>query len=344
MSREKMDKRLLEVDEKYRFLLDGAPVSIWFTVYEEPIDITLPEMEIARLMNETGVIVEANGTVAKECGFDEVSQLIGRHWSEFVSFEENEEFYLKFVRSNYNIRGNRSVATDREGNISYNEISLLGNIVDGKLVSSFGVGGDITRRVQSEEKLQRSEEKYRSLIDDVLDSSGVGIFVLDSNFKIAWVNHALERYFGLRREDIVGKDKRQLIHKQIKDVFEDSEGFVKKVLATYENNVYVENFECHVLPGSGRQERWLEHWSQPIQSGLYAGGRVEHYTDITERKKVEEELRKSNEMYQSLMDNSLDGIWFSVFEEPIDITLPEAEIVRLMGEREGRAGSHSRGK
>jgi hypothetical protein len=38
-----------------------------------------------------------------------------------------------------------------------------------------------------------------------------------------------------------------------------------------------------VLPAHGRQERWLEHWSRPIPSGRYAGGRIDHYVDITSR-------------------------------------------------------------
>lgn len=58
---------------------------------------------------------------------------------------------------------------------------------------------------------------------------------------------------------------------------------------------YIENFECHVLPDGEREERWLEHWSQPIRSGLYAGGRIEHYTDITERKRAEEALQKARD-------------------------------------------------
>ena len=150
-------------------------------------------------------------------------------------------------------------------------------------------------RKRAAEALRESEQRYRSLMDDVLDSSKVGIFILNKNFKIAWVNQALERYFGLRREKVIGKDKRQLIHKQIKDIFEDPEGFVEKVFATYDNNTYIENFECHVLANGRREDRWLEHWSQPIHSGLFAGGRIEHYTDITERKKAEEMLNTYRE-------------------------------------------------
>jgi len=45
----------------------------------------------------------------------------------------------------------------------------------------------------SEQALRESQARYRSLTDDVLDSSAVGIFILDSDFKIVWVNQAMER-------------------------------------------------------------------------------------------------------------------------------------------------------
>jgi PAS domain S-box-containing protein len=149
--------------------------------------------------------------------------------------------------------------------------------------------GKITEQKWAEKMLVETEKKYHSLTDDVLDTSKVGIFILDSNFRVVWVNQALGHYFGIRREEVLDKDKRQLIREQIKNIFEDPEGFSEKVLATYDNNTYVENFACHVLPDGDREERWLQHWSQPIRNGLYAGGRIEHYTDISERKQVEEE-------------------------------------------------------
>ena len=144
---------------------------------------------------------------------------------------------------------------------------------------------------------------------DVLDSSRVGIFVLDSDFKIVTTNNALELYFGLQRVNVVGKDKRQLIEKRIKNIFEDHESFSEKVLATYDNNTYIENFECHVLAEGEREERWLEHWSQPIISGIYAGGRIEHYTDINLRKRAEEALRESEEKYRGLVEGLNEAVY-----------------------------------
>lgn len=162
---------------------------------------------------------------------------------------------------------------------------------------------------RSQNALRESEERFRSLTRDVLDTSAVGMFILDRDFRVVWVNKALERYFGLRREEVIGRDKRKLIQERIKNLFEDPEEFADRVLATYDDNTYIENFECHVLPGEGVEERWLEHWSQPIHTGLYAGGRIEHYYDVTERKKTEQKLRESEEKYRNAVEESLVGVY-----------------------------------
>ena len=73
---------------------------------------------------------------------------------------------------------------------------------------------------------------------------------------------------------------------------------MEKVIATYDNNTYVERFECQVLSEGKREERYLEHWSMPIKAGVYKGGRIEQYTDITERKKMENKLIELNRRLQ----------------------------------------------
>ena len=158
-----------------------------------------------------------------------------------------------------------------------------------------------TEQRGEKDAMRVSEEQYRSLTNDILDTSAVGVIFLDANLRIVWVNQALECYFGLYRNEIIGKDKRQLIRECIMGIFENPESFSGKVLATYGDNTYVENFECHVLPDEEREERWLEHWSQPIRSGLWAGGRIEHYTDITGRKRLENELRHHRDHLDELV-------------------------------------------
>ncbi len=166
-------------------------------------------------------------------------------------------------------------------------------------------------RKRAEEALRESEERYRSFIDDVIDVSAVGVFILDKDFRVIWVNQALERFFGMQRDKVTGQDKRELIRERIKHRFEDPEAFAETVLATYNNNNYLENFECHVLPHGEREDRWLEHWSRPIRSGLYAGGRIEIYYDITERKRGEEALKESEDKFRNLAEQSPNMIFIN---------------------------------
>jgi len=129
-----------------------------------------------------------------------------------------------------------------------------------------------------------NEREPPSLVNDVFGGADIGVFVLDADFTVAWVNEAAERYFGIDRSDAVGRDKRALVRETISDAVEDTEAFVETVFATYENNTYDERFECRIAPGDGRENHWLEHRSKPIKSGRYAGGRLEFYYDITDRK------------------------------------------------------------
>lgn len=161
-----------------------------------------------------------------------------------------------------------------------------------------------------------------------LDVSGVGIFVLAPDFTVEWANGSIEEYFGVSRDRTVGEDKRDLLHSEIKGVVEDSESFADRLLATYENNTYAAEFTCHVLPGEGRQERWLLHQSHPIEEGRLAGGRIEQYTDITER---ETELERRNERldeFTTVVGHDLRNP-LQVAEVNIDIARNEFDSERL---------------
>ncbi|QPV62149.1 PAS domain S-box protein [Halosimplex litoreum] len=155
------------------------------------------------------------------------------------------------------------------------------------------------RPVRSEPEWPAAAE---SLVEDVLDDVEVGIFVLDETFEVAWINGATERYFGIDRERALGRDKRELVADRVAPAVERSGRFESSVLATYDDNTYTERFECHVTPEEGRTERWLEHRSKPVESGAYAGGRVELYYDVTERVRSERARREEHREFASLVE------------------------------------------
>jgi PAS domain S-box-containing protein len=154
-----------------------------------------------------------------------------------------------------------------------------------------GAVRDVSERRRAEAALRESEGRYRSLIDDVLDNSSVGVCILGPDRRVVWVNRAFTGFFGLQAREAVGADAHVLAGR-LAGLVEDGGGFRERLAAAYADNTRVESFECRVLPADGRLERWLEHRSLPIVSGLYEGGRIEQYAEITERKLAEQRIRQ----------------------------------------------------
>ena len=134
---------------------------------------------------------------------------------------------------------------------------------------------------------------FNFILNDILSDFHAAIFILNSDFKVVWINNETERFFGLQKADIILKDKRKLIKNKLKCILKKPELYEQKVLSTYENNSIVEDFVIHILPDRNCKELVLSYWSRPIENGMYKGGRIEYYYDITDRKKAEQALIES---------------------------------------------------
>jgi PAS domain S-box-containing protein len=174
-----------------------------------------------------------------------------------------------------------------------------------------------------------SEEWHRPILNDVLDSAAVAIVILNAEFRVVWVNRAFARYFGLGREEIVGQDKRTLIRERISRIVAEPETFAERILATYRENAFLEHFECRVLPGGDREERWLAYWSKPIQSGLHLGGRIEQYCDITVWKKTADELKLQTASLEKLIETAPEAI--AVLDPTERVIRINREFTKLFG-------------
>jgi PAS domain S-box-containing protein len=151
-------------------------------------------------------------------------------------------------------------------------------------------------------------EDFRSILVDAIDSLGSGLFILDKECRVVWINRKMEEFFGINRNQLIGKDKRKFIREEIRDIIVDHRKFKSALLATYKNNSYIEQFKCEVKPGRNRRRRILQHWSTPVKNGAFAGGRVEHYIDITNVERAHAALRLSEEKYRSIVENMNEGL------------------------------------
>ena len=162
------------------------------------------------------------------------------------------------------------------------------------------------------ERLQRtaaertSERRYESLTEDVLDTSREATVVVDADGSVVWANAATERLLGLNRSEARGREYVNVAADQLQEVEAGTESLASLIqtgLASHD-----EQLEATVhVPGDGEQtERWLEYWSAPAETGLYAGGRIEHYHDVTGRHRREQYLQTLHRETRGLMTAETD--------------------------------------
>jgi len=136
--------------------------------------------------------------------------------------------------------------------------------------------------------LKESEKKYRTLLEEVLDFSPVATVASNADHRVIWVNRAFEKVFAIRRQEILGQSREEVISR-IARMIENPEGLLEPPRDTDRRPSAAR--EIHLLADGQRQERWLLHWPRLIRHGAYAGGLIEQFMDITEHKQFESELR-----------------------------------------------------
>lgn len=148
------------------------------------------------------------------------------------------------------------------------------------------------RRREAEISLQESEERFRNMAESAQD----GIVILDEAGQITYWNGAAECMFGYSREEAIGRDLHQLLaparfHAAIREGWA---GFRR----SGHGKVVDTTFETEALHKSGNEfSVELSISSVPIKDRWHAIGIIR---DITERKRDEAALRRSNRFLRTL--------------------------------------------
>jgi formate hydrogenlyase transcriptional activator len=156
---------------------------------------------------------------------------------------------------------------------------------------------DITERKQAEEALLKSEERARL----ILDSAAEGIFGCDSRGTCLFCNPAAVRLLGYHESsELLGENMHTLEHHTRKD---------GTPFPIDECPIYVgfhENRGVHIADDIFWKKDGttfpVEYWSHPLVRDGKTVGAVITFFDITERKKAEEELRKTEQRKCSLLE------------------------------------------
>jgi PAS domain S-box-containing protein len=163
---------------------------------------------------------------------------------------------------------------------------------DGELVRLDGVIGDITARKNAELKLQRSEYRFRQLIE----SAQEGIWTLDENNLTNFVNKKMCEILEYSPDEMIGKD---LLHFVDKSDHADT-------LASMERrrNGAKESLNIRYVTKNGKYV-WTNINTNPIfdENGVYRGA-LAMVTDITEQLNAEQSLKESEANLRTVFENT----------------------------------------
>ena len=137
----------------------------------------------------------------------------------------------------------------------------------------------ITERKQAEEALRESEERYRHIVETSLE----GIWIIDEEFRTTFANKRIAEMLGYAPEEMLGRRVDSFIFAEdLKDYGSRVEARQRGVGETFERRF--------------RRKDGATIWNIVSSSPLFDGdgrftGSFSMFTDVTERKKAEEELQ-----------------------------------------------------
>ena len=152
-----------------------------------------------------------------------------------------------------------------------------------------GISVDISRRKETEEKLRKSEEQFRALVNSVEDI----IYTLDSHGRHTGLYGRWVEKYGANPSDYLGKSAEDIFGKKAGRVhMKANKKALKGEFVVYEWEV-----------GEGEGKKYFQTSLSPFRdvkgkiTGLVGIGR-----DITELKRAEERFRESEKNFRAFMD------------------------------------------
>ena len=186
---------------------------------------------------------------------------------------------------------------------------------DGKVIEYQSVGRDITDRMLAEEALRKSEERYRSLINNIPDV----VWTSDQHGRTSFISSNVEKVYGYTREEIYEQGDKLWFGR----IHPDDVNQVKQAFdAAFKDRVPLD-IEYRIQRKDGE---WI--WLHDRSFGAYKMDGVMYadgvFTDITKRKQAEEALKENEKSFRDLSNAAFEGIVFS--ENGIFVDMNEAFI------------------
>ena len=252
------EQNLKESEEKYRYLFDNAQVSLYWSRISD------------------GKILECNDTFAKLFGYDTREDCLANYNAIEHYIEPNARSeILEELRDNKEVKNYEIYVTKRDGTPIWMSISARVFEKENRIE---GAAIDITERKIAEEKLQLERDNFLNILNSMED----GIYIVDKNYDIEYINPSLIKEFG----QFEGMKCFKYLH-DLNDICpwcKNQEVFEGKTV----------RWEWY----SPKNQKTYDLIDTPLRNPDGSLSKLEIFRDISESKKVEQVLKESEEKYR----------------------------------------------
>ncbi|MDO9257496.1 MAG: PAS domain S-box protein [Bacteroidales bacterium] len=261
-----IEQELQKSESLYRSILQASPDTIFISDLE-------------------GRILFTSAMALKMFGYDDLEFPINTPLFDFVDPKNHDKARNAISQM---FQGIYTGATEYKGikaDGSTFEMEVNGEFIkdeDGKPVSMVFVVRDISERKIAEEKLRKSEEQYRKLVESVNDV----IYEIDATGTIKFVSPSVIRVLGFTVEEVTGRNIFDFIYQEDQsDIMNSFRNLSSREYSYLEYRYVRKDGSIH----------WVRSSTSSItENGVMVGG-TGILTDITERKIAELELVKAKE-------------------------------------------------
>ena len=297
--RRRMEEELARERDFLRILMENIPDAIYFK-------------------DDKSRFTRVNRAHAQRMGLKNPEEAIGKTDFDFYAEEFAQEAYRdeeRILKSGQPLIGKIEKVKTRDGKIRWVSATKVPiRDKDGRVIGIVGISRDITKQKEAEERVRESEEKYKNLFENARDI----IILIDLNGKITAVNRIVKEY-GFKKEEIVGKSVFNFVPKK----------YWSRLLKDFTRVVRGKIVKGEISIVTPRGKVMLEYRSNPITKGAKVIGVQAILRDVTERRKMEDvlrrysgqlerlvwertrQLRESERKYRSLIEHIPDVTWTS---------------------------------
>ena len=231
-----------------------------------------------------------------------IEDIIGKHFA-FLTDPESMPIavdrYIAVGRTPDLVERVPLLLVRRDGSRFAAEVTTTGVFEEGRWVGAQGTVRDVSERERLERELRQSEERYRYLVQNAPDI----VWSIDAKGILTFLSEATERLTGFHPEELLGKHFGAIIHSSSRDVAEiDWTQALDAPSQELRGRINLQHRDGSAVPAEFIAVASLD------DEGRFSGANGS-VRDMRERDRLESELRRSEERYRFLVDNSPDIVF-----------------------------------